>query len=73
MEPNAMELVVSYHQSGRYTLIQKSGKAHAEDGDGDGPLFGNLDKGEFYRAVAQRLADRVKEGWSVTYKDTSQN
>jgi hypothetical protein len=71
MKPDAMELIVHYHQSGRYTLHQKSGSPRDDDGDGKDALLANTNKGDFYRAVAQRISDRVGEGWTVTYKDTT--
>lgn len=65
----SVELAVSYHQSGRYTLTEKTGTAIAKDGKGR--LFGNQNAATFYRAVGQRIADLVAEGAVVTYEDTT--
>ena len=62
-----IQLKVSYHSSGTYTLMESvNGKQWK---DLKSPLLTNSDKGEFYRAVARHIARRAK-GADVTYKDT---
>jgi hypothetical protein len=61
-------LRVSFHPSGRFTLVERSG-GPAEDVQ-TGDLLGNDDEASFYRAVAQHLALRASEGWKVRYEDT---
>ena len=66
----SMKLKVDYHQSGIYTLTEKSvGDSMYRDCAGD--LFMNNDKGRFYRAVAQKIADLQVSGHKVDYQDTS--
>ena len=68
MEHDRIELSVSKHASGRYTLIEKSGAARK---DLPGQLFGNSDKGSFYQAVALYLAEVMQGSTNVSYLDTT--
>lgn len=67
-DKDVIELRVRYHQSGRYTLTEKRGSEMPTDLTG--PLFGNTDKAEFYRAVARKIAEIATTGARVTYEDT---
>lgn len=67
MDHDRVELSVSKHPSGRYTLIEKSGTARK---DLSGPLFANPDKGGFYQAVALYLAEAMQGSRNVSYVDT---
>jgi hypothetical protein len=60
------DLKVSFHQSGRYTLMESVGGAAYSDLPG--PLSGNNDPTEFYRAVVRHLAKQASEG-TVAYHD----
>lgn len=66
---NRIELKVEYHPSGRYTLTERSGGNVKEDCKG--PLFSNDDKGEFYKAVANKIADLASQGVDIDYKDSN--
>ncbi len=68
MEPNEIEVKVSYNPSPRYTLSEKRAGDSFEK-DCQGALFGNSDKGAFYKAVAQRLADLSAQGMKIIYLD----
>jgi hypothetical protein len=69
-DPNSVELKVSYHPSGRYTLTEKSGtRTMSGDPAPSPPLFGNMDKAEFYREVAKRIAQLAGQGKSIKYND----
>lgn len=63
-----VELKVRIHESGRHTLMEKNENENTPR-DSAGPLFGNLDKGEFYKAVASRLAELHSEGHDIIYTD----
>jgi hypothetical protein len=70
-DPNSIELKVSYHPSGRYTLTEKSGaRTMSGDPHAGSPLFANDDKAEFYQAVAKRIAELANQGKSISYVDT---
>jgi hypothetical protein len=70
-DPNSVELKVSYHPSGRYTLTEKSGtRTVAGDPAPNSALFANTDKAEFYREVAKRIAELAEQGKSISYEDT---
>ncbi len=65
-----VELKVDYHPSGRRTLKEKlAGQSMYKDLRG--PLFANTDKAQFYRAVANEIAERQAAGQHVTFKDTA--
>jgi hypothetical protein len=66
-KPKTIELKVHFHTSGRYTLKARKG-AQGAFTDLKGRLFGNRDKGEFYRAVAREIARRA--GKRIAYSDT---
>lgn len=69
-DPNSIELKVSYHPSGRYTLTEKSGTpTMSGDPAANSALFGNTDKAEFYREVAKRIAELAGQGKSISYDD----
>jgi hypothetical protein len=53
---------------GRCTLMQKKPRQRIYH-DLRGPLFGNRDRGEFYRAVAAYLAELAAQGVLFTYRD----
>lgn len=60
---------VCFHAgSGRYTLAEKQGEEQTFT-DCKGELFGNTDAVRFYKAVAQRIAERGGDGYSVVFKD----
>jgi hypothetical protein len=65
---NVVTLTVERHGSGRHTLVERRKGKSKRDPD-VGPLFGNDDKGEFYRAVAKEIAKRAKRGEKTTYND----
>jgi hypothetical protein len=66
-EGDAVELRISRHPSGRYTLKQRrSGKTLYEDLRGS--LLGNQDKAEFNCAVSRLIDDLMKSGKVVTCK-----
>jgi hypothetical protein len=64
-----VELKVDFHSSGDYTLKSRQGAKGAFT-DLKGPFFCNDDKGEFYRAVARKIARLAAEGKRITYSDT---
>ena len=69
-----VELQVSRHVSGRLTLQERRvGASQWEEvKSNDGLLITNLDRAEFYRAVAQKLAGHAANGISVrSYKDVT--
>lgn len=64
-----IDLKVMRHPSGRLTLTKKEeGDKFPEDCKGE--LFGNMDAGSFYRAVAQELHVLNRAGHNVTYSDS---
>lgn len=64
----AIELRVSFHPSGNYTLTEKSPTGGAPK-DCTGDLFVNSDAGSFYKAVAQKIADFHRNGIPFVYVD----
>ncbi len=64
-----VELRVSYHTSGNFTLTEKIDDEIKRDCEGD--LFTNSDKGSFYKAVAKKMADLQSQGFNVSYFDTA--
>ncbi|HEM7843232.1 hypothetical protein WK80_16170 [Burkholderia multivorans] len=64
-----LHLQVDWHPSGRYTL--KEGKPGRWSDCREAGLFANDDKGEFYRAVAKRLAGLANEGVSFVFNDVT--
>ncbi|MEA1973754.1 MAG: hypothetical protein U9N34_10760 [Candidatus Cloacimonadota bacterium] len=70
MENNKnIELNVEYHQSGNYTLTERYEGGHKKDCEG--ALFANSNKGDFYKAVAKKIADLTSKGINVVYTDTA--
>lgn len=67
MALKAVEFTVYRHESGRHTLTERSDSVTKDPPVG--PLFANNDKGEFYRAVARRLASAAEAGLRFTYRD----
>jgi hypothetical protein len=65
-----INLKVSFHPSGRYTLMKKD-EGDSRWRDCRGLLFGNSSAGSFYRAVAQFLHELQHQGHKVTYQDTN--
>ena len=64
-----IDLKVAYHPSGRRTLMKRS-QAETMYCDVQEPaLFANEDAGEFYKAVAARLAKLQADGHQFTYED----
>lgn len=65
--PKSVLLTVKYHRSDRYTLTE------CYDGQSEeqcnGTLLANSNKGDFYQAVAQKIADLGNSGFKVVYKD----
>jgi hypothetical protein len=61
-------LKVHRHPSGRHTLTEQTQLEMTEQ-DCKGDLFGNLDAGEFYRAVAMRLNELHNQDHVVNYID----
>lgn len=62
---------VGFHSgSGRYTLTERT-QDETMYRDCEGELFGNREAGSFYRAVAQRMANKNAEGHTVVYQDCS--
>lgn len=63
-------LTVKKHPSGRRTLeLQVNTESSA---DLPGPLFGNIDPADFYRAVAQKIADlAASENYRIIFKDSA--
>lgn len=67
-KPSVCKLKVLRHAQGRYTLMQKSpGDAHFSDLKG--PLFGNCNEAQFYRAVARHVAELARQGHIVSFRD----
>lgn len=64
-----LEVIVDWHESGRYTLKEGTGGKY-KDCVMDG-LFGNVDKGDFYRAVAKRLGELAASDIAFEYVDCS--
>lgn len=69
MDDRALELTVSWHPSGRYTLMEKSGTSTTDVHEEN--LLANDNPATFYRAVALHMSKRIAEGWIVTYRDTN--
>ncbi len=67
-----IQVKVSHHPSGRYTLMQRNqGDAGFNDVRDPTSLWGNDDEGRFYKAVAAHLARLHAEGHEVDYADVS--
>jgi hypothetical protein len=67
----SIELKVSFHPSGRRTLMQKASESSVFH-DCPGQLMGNLNEAEFYRSVARHIGKLSVEGYRVEYRDTSE-
>lgn len=65
-----IELSVNKHPSGRHTLTERTQMDIAKK-DCRGDLFGNMDAGSFYKAVATKLHMLHQAGHDVTYKDVA--
>ena len=68
MDKNLVELRVSSHPSGRLTLVQNVNRGG--ESDLGGALVGNLDRGDFYRAVASKIAALAASDYRIVYRDT---
>lgn len=62
-----LEVKVDWHETGRYTLKEGKNGRYADCVEMD--LFGNMDKGSFFRAVAKRLSDHASNGVAFEYID----
>jgi hypothetical protein len=65
-----IELNVKKHPSGRHTLTERT-QLDMTPKDCAGDLFGNMNAGSFYRAVATKLHTLYQAGHEVTYKDAA--
>lgn len=66
-----VELKVSKHPSGRLTLTERA-EGDKLPKDCTGPLLGNSDAAEFYKAVAKKIANLHTNGFDLTYSDNPQ-
>lgn len=66
-----IELKVSKHPSGRFTLMQRNQNDMSFSDVQEPALFGNDDSGQFYKAVAARLARLHAEGHDINYEDAN--
>ena len=65
-----IELNVNKHPSGRYTLTERK-QMDIVPMDCEGDLFGNMDAGSFYKAVAAKLHMLHQDGHEVIYNDAA--
>jgi len=63
-----IEYKVNKHPSGRHTLTERT-QMDMTPKDCGGDLFGNMDAGSFYKAVAARLYEAHVAGHEITYTD----
>lgn len=68
--PESLHLQVDWHPSGRYTLKEGTPGRWSDCRD-PSALFANDDKGEFYRAVAKRLAQLASKGVPFVFNDVT--
>lgn len=66
-----IQIKVSHHPSGRYTLMQRNQNDTGFSDVQEPELFANDDSGRFYKAVAARLAKLHTEGHDVDYQDAN--
>jgi hypothetical protein len=70
MPKYVVTLTVETHDAGRWTLKQQINNAMPDDLKG--PLFGNTDPADFYRAVAHKIADlAAAEDYRIIFKDSA--
>ncbi len=65
-----INIQIDYHQSGRWTLKEKSSNENMWSDVREPGLLGNLDAASFYKSVALRLASHAQNNIIVeTYHD----